>query len=167
MPNQSDWTLRAIEPTDFEDWWAIRNCPRVMRNTLSLPMMSRAEAEQKLANPPEGFRSIVAEIDGKMVGQVGLSVGRGRLRHSASLGMMVHDDYTGRGIGSALLAAAIDLAENWLGLTRLELEVYVDNEVAIHLYEKHGFMIEGTKRRYALREGEYVDAHLMARIKPE
>lgn len=78
---------------------------------------------------------------------------------------MVHDDYTRRGIGSALLAAIIDLAENWLGLTRLELEVFVDNEPAIRLYEKYGFVIEGTKRRYALRDGVYVDTHVMARLK--
>ncbi len=65
----------------------------------------------------------------------------------------MHEAYWCRGIGQALLRAIIDLAENWLGLTRLELEVYTDNVAAIRLYEKAGLVREGTKQQYALREG--------------
>jgi putative acetyltransferase len=43
--------------------------------------------------------------------------------------------------------------------------VYTDNARAVHLYEKFGFTIEGTARRYALRQGTYVDAFLMARLR--
>lgn len=165
MSDQAPFTLRALEPSDFEDWWRVRTCPNVTRHTLGLPYQSKAEAQQKLANPPERLYSIAAELDGRVVGQASVQVGRGRKAHVGSLGIMVHDDYTRRGIGSALLAAIIDLSENWLGLTRLELEVFVDNAPAIRLYEKHGFSIEGTKRRYALRDGVYVDTHVMARLK--
>ena len=49
---------------------------------------------------------------------------------------------------------------------RLELEVYVDNEPAIRLYERFGFVREGTMRQYAFRDGVYVDAYLMARLRP-
>ena len=68
-------------------------------------------------------------------------------------------------IGTALMEAAVDLADNWLGLTRIELEVYTDNWAGIALYEKFGFEIEGTHRRFAFRDGEYVDAYSMARLK--
>jgi len=68
-------------------------------------------------------------------------------------------------VGSALVAAVVDLADNWLNIKRIELEVYTDNEAAIHLYEKFDFAIEGTKRKYAFREGEYVDTHVMARVR--
>jgi putative acetyltransferase len=61
------------------------------------------------------------------------------------------------------MEAALDLADNWLNLTRIELSVYTDNQIGIALYEKFGFEIEGTHRRYASRSGEYVDAHSMAR----
>ncbi len=57
--------------------------------------------------------------------------------------------------------AALDLADNWLNLTRVELTVYTDNAPA--LYEKFGFGIEGTHRRYAFSDGEYADACSMAR----
>ncbi len=79
--------------------------------------------------------------------------------------MSVHSDYWNRGVGSALMSAVVDLADNWLNLKRIELEVYTDNAAAIHLYEKFGFVIEGTKRKYAFRDGEYVDAHVMARVR--
>ena len=51
------------------------------------------------------------------------------------------------------MQAALDLADNWLNLTRLELEVYTDNEAAIQLYKKFGFTIEGTLAQYAFRMG--------------
>jgi putative acetyltransferase len=79
--------------------------------------------------------------------------------------MSVHDDYQNQGIGTLLLRAAIDLAENWLNISRLELTVFVDNAPAIRLYEKHGFVKEGVLRRYAYRDGTYVDVYTMARIK--
>ena len=81
------------------------------------------------------------------------------------VGLGVHDDYSGRGIGSALLAALIDTGERWLGLTRLQLTVFVDNRRAVALYERFGFAIEGTHRDYAFRDGALVDAHSMARVR--
>ena len=160
-----DITIRAIEPSDADDWWALRNAPTSQAQTMGLPYFSREQARQMLANPPENFCALAAVVDGHVVGACSLRLGYGRKRHSGHLDISVRDDYAGRGIGTALMAAVIDLAENWLGLTRLELQVYTDNARAIHLYEKFGFEIEGTMRRQALRNGAYVDAHFMARIK--
>ena len=70
-----------------------------------------------------------------------------------------------RGVASALIRTMIDMCDNWLRVDRIELTVFVDNEPAIAVYKKHGFEIEGTGRRYALRNGEYVDAYFMARLK--
>jgi putative acetyltransferase len=57
------------------------------------------------------------------------------------------------------------MADNWLRIVRLELTVYTDNPAALHLYEKFGFVIEGTHRAYALRDGTYVDTYCMARVR--
>lgn len=73
---------------------------------------------------------------------------------------------TRRGGGTALMAAMIDLADNWLGLHRIELTVNADNAAAIHLYEKVGFTVEGRFRDYLFRAGQYVDALAMARLRP-
>src|ERR687895_26263 len=73
--------------------------------------------------------------------------------------------WQGKGIGTALMEAALELADNWLGLTRVDLTLYSDNAAGATLYEKLGFEIEGTRVRYAFRNGEYVDAYSMARIR--
>ena len=79
--------------------------------------------------------------------------------------MAVRDDWQGKGVGTALMEAVLDLAENWLNLTRIELSVYTDNAAGVALYKKFGFEIEGTHRSYAFRNGEYVDAYSMARMR--
>lgn len=108
---------------------------------------------------------LVAEIDTRVVGSLGLHTETSpRQRYIGSIGMTVHDDFQGRGVGTALMTAMIDLADNWLGLHRIELHVYTDNALAVHLYEKFGFVIEGTARQFALRGGMYVDAYAMARL---
>ena len=115
--------------------------------------------------PEANAHHLVAEIDGRVVGSLGLHTSSSpRQHHLGSIGMMVHDDFQGRGVGTALMAAMVDLADNWLGLRRLELHVYVDNAPAVHLYEKFGFVIEGTARQFAFRGGQYVDAYVMARL---
>jgi putative acetyltransferase len=77
----------------------------------------------------------------------------------------VRDDWQGKGVGTALMQAAVGLADNWLNLVRLELEVFTDNEPAVKLYKKFGFVVEGTLSRFAFRDGQYVDTLAMARIK--
>jgi L-phenylalanine/L-methionine N-acetyltransferase len=158
--------IRAREPADVEAITAIMNCPRVVAGTLQLPWRSVAEHEERLGQRRSEVHSLVAEIDKEVVGTLGLHVeSHPRRRHCAGIGMAVHDEFQGRGVGTALLAAAIDLADNWLGLRRLELHVYPDNVVGIRLYEKSGFIVEGTARDFALRNGVFIDALALARLR--
>lgn len=158
--------VRARESRDLEAITAIMACPGVVHGTLQLPFRSLEERRDQYSQPQPGSHSFVAEIDGRVVGQSGLHLDRApRRRHCASIGMAIHDDFQGQGIGSALLAAMLDLADNWLNLRRIELTVYPDNPAAVRLYEKFGFVIEGTHRDYAFRNGTYVDAYAMARLR--
>jgi putative acetyltransferase len=157
--------IRSAEPTDAEALAALFACPRVIANTLQLPYRSLDFRRGRLQPDPTIHR-LVAEVDGRLVGELGLHLEPNPRRAGvASFGMAVHDDYQGQGVGSALMAAMLDLADNWLGLRRIELTVYTDNAPAIRLYEKFGFLIEGTARAYALRAGSYVDAYFMARLR--
>lgn len=158
--------VRAQEPGDAEAIAAIFACPGVVAGTLQLPFRSVAAARERVAQTSPDVHRLAAELDGRVVGALGLHVETNpRRRHCAGIGMAVHDDFRGRGVGTELLAAALDLADNWLGLRRIALSVYVDNAAAIRLYEKHGFAVEGTLRDYAFRDGGYVDAYTMARLR--
>ena len=158
-----DVTVRRTEPTDYEVLQRLFSGPRVISGTLQLPFPSAEMWRQRLSEPQEGMFSLVACVDGEVVGEISLhtSPTRWRMRHVASIGMAVRDDWQGKGVGTALMRAVLDLADNWLNLTRVELSVYVDNA----LYEKFGFEVEGTHRRFALRGGEYVDSYSMARVR--
>ena len=73
------------------------------------------------------------------------------------LGMMVARDWRGRGVGSALVAAAIDWARD-RGLHKLALSVFPHNEAAIALYRKYGFVEEGRHPKHMRRaNGELWD----------
>jgi putative acetyltransferase len=162
-------TIRRVEPTDFEALQRVYSGSRVIWGTAQLPYPSVEMWRKRLAEPPEGMFGIVACIDDQVVGHLNIhtSPDRPRRRHAGQIGMVVRDDFQGQGVGTALLQAAIDLADNWLNLRRLELEVYTDNEPAVRLYARAGFAIEGTLRQYAFRDGQYVDVYTMARFRPE
>jgi putative acetyltransferase len=118
-----------------------------------------------IENNAPGNVMLVVEQEGRIIGNGGLDRSPGRRAHAAGLGMGVHDDYRGRGIGARLLRELLTMADDWLNLKRIELTVYTDNAPAIALYERSGFAIEGTHRAYAFRAGSFVDAYAMARIK--
>jgi len=158
--------VRAREPRDVEAIAEIMACPGVVAGTLQLPFRSVEAQRERFAQQTPNVHSLVAEIDGRVVGSLGLHVETvPRRHHCAGIGMVVHDNYQGRGVGSALMAAMVDLADNWLGLRRIELSVYTDNASAIHLYKKFEFAIEGTAQAFALRDGEYIDAYTMGRVR--
>jgi putative acetyltransferase len=164
------YVIRRVEPGDYEALHRIFSGPRVVWGTMQLPYPSLEMWRKRLEEPPEGLIKLVACLeDGEVVGQLGLhtSPNHPRRRHAGGIGMAVRDDWQGKGVGTALLEAAIELADRWLDLTRLDLQVFADNEPAIRLYEKFGFRIEGTLARYAFRDGEYVDTHIMARLREE
>jgi putative acetyltransferase len=159
--------IRRAEPEDYEAVRQVLAGPKAIRGTLQLPYPSADLWRKRLAEPPEGFFNLVACVEGEIIGHLGLQTfpHSPRRRHAGKIGMTVRDDWHGRGVGSALMQAALDLADNWLNLTRLELEVFVDNAPAIHLYRKFGFCIEGTLIQYAYRDGQFVDTYTMARLR--
>jgi len=59
----------------------------------------------------------------------------------------------------------LDLTDAYLGLPRVELEVLVSNNRAIHLYEQLGFVRERCKRRDFYRRGTYEDVLIMGRLR--
>lgn len=111
---------------------------------------------------------LVAETGGALVGDVVLTRMPFRmLRHVALLGLGVHPDAQGAGLGRALMASALGHARvlrdaDGARITRVELYVRADNARARALYESLGFVTEGVRRAFVRGDdGALVDDLVM------
>jgi L-phenylalanine/L-methionine N-acetyltransferase len=164
-PSLKDLSVRALHVSDAEAVTELINLPGYRAGTLRPPFQSLDAVRKRMENPSPGALNLVVEMDGRIVANGGMTRFEGRRQHAANLGMGVHDDFTGRGIGTFLMAAMLDAADNWHDIKRMELTVYTDNDAAIRLYEKFGFEKEGLFKSFGYRDGQYVDAYTMARLR--
>jgi RimJ/RimL family protein N-acetyltransferase len=143
----------------------IRPAEDADRRAIATLLAAVAEERDGIATEPpvdvdaraEAWRldgTIVAVADGAVVGQVHVEASRFGF---GELGMMVAAGWRGRGVGTALVAAAIDRARE-RGLHKVTLGVFPHNEAAIALYRKFGFVEEGRLRSHMRRaNGELWD----------
>jgi RimJ/RimL family protein N-acetyltransferase len=102
--------------------------------------------------------------DGSYVGEVVLNDIDSHNRSAFFRTALAGQEHYNRGYGSEAIALLLDFAFNTLRLHRIELEVFVFNPRAIHVYEKLGFVREGLKREVLLWDGVYNDAIVMAML---
>jgi RimJ/RimL family protein N-acetyltransferase len=135
---------------------------------LALAVLFAAVAEERdgiATEPPVDVEARAASwtIDGTLVAVAGTEiVGSLHLDPSrfgfGEIGMAVAREWRGRGVGSALLAAAIEWARE-RGLHKLSLDVFAHNAGAIALYRKFGFVEEGRRiKHYRRANGELWDS---------
>jgi len=164
-----NYEIRPVKAGDGKGINILRRMPGVFENILGFPSERIKRNEDFVVNMgPENHVFVAVTNIGDeeiIIGMAGLHVNTNhRLRHSGGVGIMIHKDYQGMGIGKAMMNTLLDVADNWLMLVRIELTVFADNERAIKLYEKLGFEREGLKKKAAIRSGKYEDELLMARI---
>ena len=161
---------RKLVKTDAERFWEMMNqLDHETKYMLYEPgerIKNIARIESLIENSVEGEDFLlVAEENDKIVGYI--SAQRGglkRIAHSAYIVVGILQNYRGKGIGTEFF----NQLDNWAEekkITRLELTVICENEVAKNLYEKSGFEIEGIKRKSVLVDGIYLDEFYMAKIK--
>ncbi|MBQ9926570.1 MAG: GNAT family N-acetyltransferase [Lachnospiraceae bacterium] len=79
-----------------------------------------------------------------------------RINQSAEFAIALREKARGKGIGVKASERLLDIGFGEMGLHRIYLTVFADNEAAIRLYEKIGFTMEGELREHIYRDGEYV-----------
>ncbi len=165
-------SVRRATVADAEGFAAMLGHPDVFPWLLQMPYANpelwRIRLAENTAPGKQDVMLVAVTDDNELVGGCGLHPAGAspRKRHVMALGMQVQPAWQGQGVGTQLLQAVCDYADNWLGLLRLELEVYADNHKAQALYRRLGFVEEGRHRCDALRDGVYVDSLSMARLNP-
>lgn len=158
--------IQRLSEAQLEGITALYNDPAVCRQVLQMPYQSIEVWRKRLAVDNERRIALVALNGGEVIGSCSLEqYARIRRTHVGAIGMGVATAWQGKGVGSRLLGAVLEVADNWMNLRRVELTVYADNEAALGLYRKFGFETEGRLRDYAVRDGVFVDALTMARLR--
>ncbi len=103
-------------------------------------------------------------ISDHVVGHIELRGGKTpQEMHRAYLSMGLRRSFTGRGLGRRLLDTAVDWARTQKNLEWIDLGVFAENETAIKLYKRYGFMETGFRRdAFRLEDGAVVDEILMS-----
>jgi ribosomal protein S18 acetylase RimI-like enzyme len=117
-------------------------------------LLSRVEKAKMVA--------VVAEVENKFVGQVEVTPGTERSKHLGNLGISLKDGFRDVGIGSEMMKEAEKQSKE-LGIEVIQLEVFANNERAIHVYENAGFNVVGRIPKGARISEQYVDVLIMAK----
>ena len=160
--------IRPRGKGDSEGLWSLFAQEQYQRfAALSAPFDSPEDVEAWLDRFGSGNLEVVGTVGAAIVAFAGLYPLGGRQSHTGWISLVVHDEFQGRGIGTVLLKLILNSADILAGLSRIQLNVFTDNERAIALYHSFGFRIEGRHESFACRDGAYVDAFTMARLNRE
>lgn len=153
----AEFTIRPARPEDAEAMARLFAAVAEERDRIgSEPPVDLEERAALFARTVDG--AVVAEAGGRIVGLVNVEASR---HGFGDLGMLVDESWRGRGVGSALMRAAVDWSRS-RGLHKLCLEVFPTNTAAIALYCRNGFVEEGTRvKQYRRANGELWDAIVM------
>lgn len=121
--------------------------------------------EEKLIeemNRDEGSFMVIGEVKGEIVSLANLvTPKRARIAHNAEIALSVRKDHWNQGVGRAVMTELIDFARRHPGIHNVHLGVKKENEAAIHLYEKMGFVKTGSHKDYFQIDGVFYDLVLM------
>jgi len=153
----AQFTIRPASPADAREMAELFAAVAEERTGIATePPVDIEERDAQFAGTTDG--SIVAVAGGQLVGILHVEVSR---HGFGEIGMLVHRDWRGRGVGSALLREAISRAREE-GLHKLCLEVFAHNTAAIALYRRCGFAEEGRRAgQYRRASGELWDSIIM------
>ena len=130
--------------------------------------MSESEMELFIDQQAQSDNQItlLAFLNDDLAGIINITADqRPRVRHIGDVFLGIKKVFWGCCLGSILMEEAIEWAKSSGSIRRLQLTVQKRNTAAVHLYEKMGFIIEGSQERGACIEGgEFLDVYLMGQL---
>lgn len=164
--------LRARDANDEPLFFEWVNDPEVTEHLLTrYPLSHTTEHEWIAANHQPGYADAGFAIeklsDGRLIGNCGLHKTSPESR-SAELGILVGDKSVwGQGFGTDAVLTLCRFGFEMMNLHRIELEVFAGNHRAYRVYERLGFVLEGTRRDGIFKAGRYHDLHIMSVLEGE
>jgi RimJ/RimL family protein N-acetyltransferase len=120
----------------------------------------------RAAQPDRLDLAVTDRATGELVGEVVLNEWQPEHR-CCTFRTLIGPRGRGRGLGTEAVRLVVGHGFEALGMHRIQLEAYADNERALHVYEKAGFVVEGVRRHAELHDGVWRDAVLMAVLEDE
>lgn len=164
--------LRAREPEDEPLLYQWFNDLEVTQHlSLRYPLSHAQEKEFIEASGKIGYGGatfgVETRVESRLIGGVGFERVSPENRN-AVLGIAIGDKaFWNGGYGTDAMRVLCRFGFEMMNLHRVELEVFAENARAVHVYEKVGFRIEGTRRQAVFKFGEYQDLHVMGLLEGE
>ena len=164
-------TIRSFRPGDAESITKHISTRSVARNMLRIPHpYSLQDAEQwiDIATKREPRTNFGIAIDDQIIGGIGLDVnpnGVVACEHSAEIGYWLGETFWGRGIATEAVDALSEWAFHEQRLVRLYAKVFARNPASARVLEKAGYTFEGRLLAHYLRDGEFIDGLLYAKVR--
>lgn len=161
--------FRNIERSDTESLWNMMNKldyeTKFMLYEPGERTKNLARLQGAIDNAIDGDNLCFLALDGnKIIGYITAQIGNvKREKHSAYIVVGIREKYRNQGIGTEFFKKLNEWAEE-KKLVRLELTVLCTNKIALNLYKKNGFEIEGIKRKSMYVDGEYIDEYYMSKL---
>lgn len=127
--------IRPIHINDARDIHEMQRQDSIIQQTMALSSGRLKDIEDYIEGLTKEDHVFVAECNGHVRGVASLEERSGKLRYSGNVSISINEEVQGRGIGKTLLERIVKLADEELGLIRLELDVCADNIRALALYE--------------------------------
>ncbi|MCC6460000.1 MAG: GNAT family N-acetyltransferase [Saprospiraceae bacterium] len=165
--------LTGYRPEDKVNLIRFLNDPVTYRNTLRIPKpytnihadewLSFVREELEKANTPSKWA--IRHASGELIGGIGRFLRYGADSHADEIGYWLGEPYRGQGIMTEAITAFCHWLFTHSPLVRIEATVFEYNTASLRVLEKCNFERECLARKKVMKDGQLLDAYLMARIK--
>lgn len=166
-------SLRALEPHDSELLYKWENDPVVWKISNTIAPYSRFDIDQYILNSGDIFSTkqlrliiILNHSPETAVGAIDL-FDFDPLNRRAEVGILVSDDYRGKGYAFEAIELLKDYCFNTLNLHQLYCHVPSSKKLNIHLFTKSGFVITGERHHWRWEKDNWLNEYILQLINNE